>query len=435
MALRRELAQPTFSLEPLGLATWRVRLPARTGAFQPLTEDETREFLNAVARVLATENVLLRPPPHRPWEWPWDLVPEHERNQLLPGGRRDTRNRIVPYNLTPYRKLGRYALAVAEALVRTGRLAGGGGAKQWVNELHWPLWRALKGFRVLQNAGRAINGEVPQGITIDIFELVPLGDTVQRCRACAYVMGSALLGVCLRCGQATEALPVHELRNFYRGMALAAAPGGPFDDPYPLRAIEHSAQIPGAEARDLERWFQDFFREGEHPSDRRVDVLSVTTTMEMGIDIGSLLCVGLRNVPPTVANYQQRAGRAGGRGSAIATVFTYAQQRSHDQYYFDRPPEIVSDPPRVPALYLQNAVIARATSGPSSCRASSSSPAVIGHGSGSSPPGAPRRITSTTGWPIGWSAMSLGTARPCWNAAARSWRRRLPATWASGSTH
>lgn len=356
VSLRREIAEAEFSLGPLGLASWDILLPEEVGAFSPLTEEETKVFLRAIARVLATENILLPPNPRQPWQWPDSLVAPWERKVLFWGWASSGSG--IPYNLQERRKLGRYVGAVAEALERDGRLVGSN-ASAWTKALTTPLWTALKGFGVLQWAGKKIGNEVPQGIRIDSFCLSPRGSTLYRCGACGFVMGETVLGVCTRCGQRSLATDPSNVVNFYRRLVSCVDPGGPFDDPYPLRAIEHSAQIAGHEARDIERWFQDFFREGENALDCRVDVLSVTTTMEMGIDIGSLLTVGMRNVPPTVANYQQRAGRAGRRGSSIATVLTYAQPRSHDQYYFHRPPEIVSRPPRIPVLYLQNEVIAR----------------------------------------------------------------------------
>ena len=357
IGLRREISEDEFALEPLGLASWRVILPEKTGAFAPLNEEETKLFLRSIARLLATENILLPPKPHQPWEWPEELVKEHERYVIIPGYKKQ--GGAVPYNLKPKRKLGRYVIAVSEALVTFNRLKNSAAANKWVEDLHWPLWNALKGFNILEWAGAKINEHVPQGIRIDSFELYPISETVQQCQSCSYVMSETLFGVCIRCGQHTEAILASTLRNFYRRAALYALPNNSFDDPYPLRSIEHTAQISSSDARNEERWFQDLFHDDQQPEDHRIDILSVTTTMEMGIDIGSLLSVGLRNVPPTVANYQQRAGRAGRRGSSVATVFTFAQFRSHDQYYFDRPPEIVSNPPRVPALYLQNEVIAQ----------------------------------------------------------------------------
>ena len=356
VAASREIAQDDIGLEPLGLATWWVGLPEQTGQFDPLSNEETQSLLRTVARILATENILLPPEPKKPWEWPsGDRMQLYEKQRIYPARGRQGQNH-VPYNLEPRRKLGRYVRAIARRLVASGRIQD---VDKWIEELRWPLWNALKGFKILVPAGRRVNDQVPYGILIDSFELRPFGDNVSRCSSCGFVMGEVLLGVCYRCGQTAEQVDATSIQNYFRRSAIFARPGAGHPDPYPLQAAEHTAAIERHEARNIERWFQDLFRETEHREDHRIDILSVTTTMEMGIDIGSLLSVGLRNVAPTVANYQQRAGRAGRRGSAVATVVTYALDRSHDQYYFHRPKEIVSEPPRVPVLYLENEVIAR----------------------------------------------------------------------------
>ncbi|PKO02185.1 MAG: hypothetical protein CVU43_09195 [Chloroflexi bacterium HGW-Chloroflexi-5] len=360
LALRRELAEVEYNLEPLGLASWRVALPE--GNLDPLSDEETDVFIRSIARILATENILLPPADQEPWAWkhgfPRTLLEDYEQKVIF-WGERAFGNNAIPYNLEHYRKLGRYVNAVSRALVSSGRLKKKEDADRWRANLRKPLWDALIGAKILSIAGQRLgNNQYPWGIRIDVFGLHPISNTVERCSACGYVMSETILNTCVRCGQKTAPFTADNLINYYRRNAQLVLDHTIFEDPYPLRAIEHSAQIPGYEARDLERWFQDLFHENQNPFDHRVDILSVTTTMEMGIDIGSLLCVALRNIPPSVANYQQRAGRAGRRGSAIATVLSFAQPRSHDQYYFNRPPEIVSQPPRVPALYIQNEVIA-----------------------------------------------------------------------------
>ena len=356
VAARREISQDDFGLEPLGLATWTVTLPENTGQFEPLSEEDTQSLLRIVARILATENILLAPEPAAPWEWPPDdRVKEYEKNRLVPGRRREAQN--IPYNLDPYRKLGRYMGAMARRLKRDGIIEH---TRKWLDELYWPLWNALTHFNVLTGAGgRRVRDQRPQGIRINRFELHPIGGTVFQCLACRYVMGECLLGVCYRCGHDAETTDPDSIRNYFRRSATFAAPDSTLPDPYSVQAAEHTAAVGRQEARNIERWFQGLYRSSEEPDDHRINVLSVTTTMEMGIDIGSLLTTGMRNIAPTVANYQQRAGRAGRRGSALATVVTYALDRNHDQYYFHRPREIISDPPRPPVLHLSNETIAR----------------------------------------------------------------------------
>ncbi len=188
-----------------------------------------------------------------------------------------------------------------------------------------------------------------------------------QCQMCAFISPVVVANHCPQCGGANvESLsPDHQYiqtrKRFWRDPVASAL--AQKTRPRHITAEEHTAQLSHKDVGELhattekrELQFQDILLDKKEGP---VDVLSCTTTMEVGVDIGALTAVGLRNVPPQRENYQQRAGRSGRRGSAVSTVITYAQGGHHDGYYFHYPDKIIAGEPRKPVVNVNNEKIAK----------------------------------------------------------------------------
>jgi hypothetical protein len=117
-----------------------------------------------------------------------------------------------------------------------------------------------------------------------------------------------------------------------------------------LSVEELTAQTGRERGQRRQALFQDIFIDGEPTLPCGIDALSVTTTMEAGVDIGSLLAVLLGNMPPQRFNYQQRVGRAGRRNDPLSVALTVCRNRTHDGYYFEHPEEMTAAAPPEPYL-------------------------------------------------------------------------------------
>lgn len=121
------------------------------------------------------------------------------------------------------------------------------------------------------------------------------------------------------------------------------------EEPLVLTAAEHTAQWKPQKAAEIQQKFID----GE------INVLSSSTTFELGVDVGDLNTVLLHNVPPSTANYVQRAGRAGRRTNSVAIVVTFAQRRQHDLNFYADPERLIAGKIRPPVVPLRNDKIIR----------------------------------------------------------------------------
>lgn len=107
---------------------------------------------------------------------------------------------------------------------------------------------------------------------------------------------------------------------------------------------EHTGQLTREKGKEYQKGFKN----------KDINVLSSSTTFEMGVNIGTLDTVFMRNIPPTNSNYAQRAGRAGRSDDSVAFVVTYANHNSHDQIYFNNPVQMIDGKINPPYFKLEN---------------------------------------------------------------------------------
>ncbi|MFD0702042.1 hypothetical protein DMP06_03300 [Slackia equolifaciens] len=171
-------------------------------------------------------------------------------------------------------------------------------------------------------------------------------DKIYRCDKCGCDISYDTHGVCptTKCAGHMQAFTYAEARDkdrYYKEVYQQRA--------LPIRIEEHTAQLSSERAREI----QAKFISGE------VNILSCTTTFELGVDVGDLRAIFMRNVPPSAANYAQRAGRVGRRAGKPGYAVTFARLRPHDIAYFEDPRSIIAGETSVPACYLSNDSIAR----------------------------------------------------------------------------
>lgn len=211
------------------------------------------------------------------------------------------------------------------------------------------LWAALKSAKILvptklEGWGKPLKGGSGT-LQIDSGKLTlhrHLGRfRCEKCRRTTVRQGPTGLCMAWRCGGRL----MHEME-----------PGDDFDlrlldgDYAMLRVAEHSAQVPQSARERIENQFK-----GEGT---QLNTLVCTPTLELGVDIGALDAVLMRNVPPTPANYWQRAGRAG-RRHRMAVDVTYAQGTGYDQSYFREPLKLLTGQVEPPRFNLKNEVMIR----------------------------------------------------------------------------
>lgn len=182
------------------------------------------------------------------------------------------------------------------------------------------------------------------------IKLVSRTSNYYSCTTCGTIHLHASAGVCVFCQNNLNNQPEAEcVQDLWKKSYLTFKLLKEYS-PFRLHTEELSGQTDDQLTRQRE--FKNIFINQADKKTKAIDLLSVTTTLEVGVDIGSLQAILLANMPPQRFNYQQRVGRTGRRGQLFSYALTIARGRSHDEFYFENPISITGDKPPQPFLSL-----------------------------------------------------------------------------------
>ena len=334
-----------LSLAGVGLAQWFVKIPDNLRPIESmrmspwnLTNDEAHRLIGYLLDELRLRRALALPDGSGIPAWnDVSLWPQQAYGRGAPGRRQNVsewgskQSALVRHFL--YRLLVNSNLSEAEKLQEAVRLMK-------------EVWDAIRGYdRQVREADKVLlpgrnNGTFllnSNWLRIKLSE----PSEIWECDTCASLSIQNIRDICPRnrCpGTLVRANEARIKENHYRVLYEST------NLPPILYAEEHTAQIESDEARQR----QDRFKAGE------IHLLSSSTTFEIGVDLGDLEAVFLRNVPPEPFNYTQRVGRAG-RREKPGLALTYCRRNSHDLYHYENPEErVIKGLVQPPRLQMKN---------------------------------------------------------------------------------
>ncbi|MFY9224892.1 MAG: DEAD/DEAH box helicase [Blastocatellia bacterium] len=306
-------------------------LPKKLG----LSEDELTDLLAALLDEMRLKRALSHPMLLKPMESQTNVF----GRASLPVGFRQSRTNCQGL---PYRTFGFSSVSGGETALLNfvGKVVGKDQSVNVLTELVNFLFE--EGFLIKENIG---NDKASLEVNMVNYKriMLTIPNEIFKCNQCHGVTTHNVRRVCSRwrCNGKLESYSFDPSQHYYIDTYTHR-------EPFRMISNEHSAQLSGSRRIEIER----SFKSGQS------DVLVCTPTMEMGVDIGDLPSVFMRNIPPGPANYAQRSGRAG-RKERIALINVFALDRAHDTYFFDRPSDMISGEIEPPDLLVYNERILR----------------------------------------------------------------------------